>query len=320
MYEPDPMSNRPPPQTEHAAAATFVCLPDFYADYPPACFFCIEALFAASKITASLTKFNWALSQLPFSLIDSIGPLCKHPSSYRDPYQELQDILLRSYGLSIAQRTSKWLDYPGCGSNRPSVMLDNLTALQPPTVKEIQTVLFIQSLPRHIRNLINRGSNRSRRPSSSAAIKSGRIRALKKPPPLRLQQPRPRPPRDLTLPSEIRGKGSAAHRPPAHPEAATATACVSTTPASVPRPRSARRAAHTRKTNRPPPPPVLSNLLTPPPPCTLGQRQSQPCLSYLQRTSFSCRIQRIILNFLLIQAHRFQSCLIPARRLPQVRT
>jgi hypothetical protein len=50
-----------------------------------------------------LTKFNWALSKLPFSLIDSIGSLCKRPASYRDPYQELQDILLHSYSLSASQ-------------------------------------------------------------------------------------------------------------------------------------------------------------------------------------------------------------------------
>jgi hypothetical protein len=50
---------------------------------------------------------------------------------------------------------SKWLDYPGCGSNRPSIMWDSLTALQQVTVKEIQSVLFLCKLPRHIRNLIN---------------------------------------------------------------------------------------------------------------------------------------------------------------------
>jgi hypothetical protein len=98
MSEPDPSPNSPPPR-DHAAAATHVRLPEFYADSPQACFFCINAMFAASRITASLTKFNYALSILPFSLIDTIGPLCRDPSSYRDPYRELQDILLRSYGL-----------------------------------------------------------------------------------------------------------------------------------------------------------------------------------------------------------------------------
>jgi hypothetical protein len=147
MSSPDPHQSSPTPR-ENAAAASHVRLPEFYADSPQAWFFCIDAMFAASRITASLTKFNYALSKLPFSL-------CRDPSAYRDPYRELQDILLRSYGLSAAQRTGKWLDYPGCGSNRPSVMWDNLTALQPSSVKEIQTVLFLRKLPRHIRNLIN---------------------------------------------------------------------------------------------------------------------------------------------------------------------
>jgi hypothetical protein len=95
------------------------------------------------------------LGKLPFSLITTVCQLAKVPSSYRNPYQELQDILLRSYSLSVAQMTSKWLDYPMCGNTRPSVMWDNLTALQPATVKEVQTVLFLRKLPRHIRNLID---------------------------------------------------------------------------------------------------------------------------------------------------------------------
>jgi hypothetical protein len=143
---------RHPPQPEYAAS---VRLPDYYADYPQAWFCNIDATFAASRITKSLTKFNWALSKLPLSLIDSIGPLCKRPATYRDPYQELQDILLSSYGLSASQRTGKWLDHPGCSNNRPSVMWDNLTTLQPATVKEIQTDLFLRKLPSYIRDLIN---------------------------------------------------------------------------------------------------------------------------------------------------------------------
>jgi hypothetical protein len=50
---------------------------------------------------------------------------------------------------------SKWLDHPGLGNNRPSVLWDQLNALQQATVKEIQTVLFLHKLPRYIRDLIN---------------------------------------------------------------------------------------------------------------------------------------------------------------------
>jgi hypothetical protein len=49
----------------------------------------------------------------------------------------------------------KWLDHPGIGSNKPSVLWDQLNTLQPATVKEIQTVLFLRKMPRYIRDMIN---------------------------------------------------------------------------------------------------------------------------------------------------------------------
>jgi hypothetical protein len=90
-------------------------------------------------------------------LIDSIGPLCRNPSAYADPYQELQDILLRSYGLSASQRTAKWLDHPGLGNNKPSVLWDQLNALKPDSLEEVQTVLFLRKLPAYIRDRVNPG-------------------------------------------------------------------------------------------------------------------------------------------------------------------
>ncbi len=42
-----------------------------------------------------------------------------------------------------------------CGDTRPSVLWDNLTALQPATMKDAQTALFLRKLPHHISNLIN---------------------------------------------------------------------------------------------------------------------------------------------------------------------
>jgi hypothetical protein len=88
-------------------------------------------------------------------MVATVRPLSRNPSGFSDPYKKLQELLLRSYGLSAAQMMSRWLEYPMCGNTRPSVMWDSLTALQPATVKEAQTVLFLRKLPRHIRNLIN---------------------------------------------------------------------------------------------------------------------------------------------------------------------
>jgi hypothetical protein len=71
------------------------------------------------------------MSKLPFSLIATVRPLSRDPTAVGDPYKELKELLLRSYGLSDEKMTNKWLDYPMCGDTRPSVLWDNLTALQP---------------------------------------------------------------------------------------------------------------------------------------------------------------------------------------------
>jgi hypothetical protein len=95
------------------------------------------------------------MSKLPFSLIATVRPLARDPTAVSDPYKELKELLLQSYGLSDEQMTNKWLDCPMCGDTRPSVLWDNLTALQPAMMKDVQTALFLRKLPRHISNLIN---------------------------------------------------------------------------------------------------------------------------------------------------------------------
>jgi hypothetical protein len=137
----------PQNQQQEPAAAT-IRLPDFYADSPQSWFDCIDTMFAAAKITQPLTKFHWTLAKLPISLIATVPP----PSATCTRSCRSSSC---APSLSAAHMTSKWLDYPVCDNTRPSVMWDNLTALQPATVKEAQTALLLRKLPRHIRNLIN---------------------------------------------------------------------------------------------------------------------------------------------------------------------
>jgi hypothetical protein len=40
------------------------------------------------------------MSKLPFSLIATIRPLLRDPTAVADPYKDLKELLLRSYGLS----------------------------------------------------------------------------------------------------------------------------------------------------------------------------------------------------------------------------
>jgi len=141
-------------QQQQAAAAT-IRLPEFYADSPQSWFDCLDSTFAKANITQSITKFHWALAKLPFSLIATVRPLSRNPTAISNPYKELHELLLRSYGLSAEHMTNKWLDYPMCGDTMPSVLWDKLTALQPESIKDVQTTLFLRKLPRHISNLIN---------------------------------------------------------------------------------------------------------------------------------------------------------------------
>jgi hypothetical protein len=77
----------------------------------------------------AIQAFHWAVAKLPFSLNPTIQPLADDPTAVADPYGMLKELLLESYGLTEEQKTSRWLDYPMCGSEtRPSVLWDNLTA------------------------------------------------------------------------------------------------------------------------------------------------------------------------------------------------
>jgi hypothetical protein len=142
-------------QQQVAVATAAIRLPEFCADSPQSWFDCLDSTFAKANITQSITKFHWALAKLPFSLIATVRPLSRNPTAISNPYKELHELLLRSYGLSAEHMTNKWLDYPMCSDTRPSVLWDKLTALQPESIKDVQTTLFLRKLPRHISNLIN---------------------------------------------------------------------------------------------------------------------------------------------------------------------
>ena len=146
----------PHPETAaFAAAVNHARLADYCAESPQAWFRCIASTFAIANITNSKTKFHMAVAKLPISLMDSIGHLCDNPNRVPDPYTELQNILIRSYGLSDAQKTARLLDHPGLGCNKPSVMWDQLAAMRPDDVDVIMRVLFLRKLPAYIRDVIN---------------------------------------------------------------------------------------------------------------------------------------------------------------------
>jgi hypothetical protein len=60
---------------ENNESAATVRIPEYYADAPMNWFHSINTTFAISRITKPITKFHWALSKLPATLVDTIGPL-----------------------------------------------------------------------------------------------------------------------------------------------------------------------------------------------------------------------------------------------------
>ncbi len=95
-------------QQAAAAAATTAAVrqPDFHADSPQCWFDCLDSTFATANITQSITKFHWAVSKLPFSLTPIIRPLMRNPTAVADPYKELKELLLQSYGMTDEQRST----------------------------------------------------------------------------------------------------------------------------------------------------------------------------------------------------------------------
>jgi hypothetical protein len=155
-YAPVPPNDQQQQAAAAAAAADAVRLPDFHADCPQCWFTNLDSQFATANITQSITKFHWAVAKLPFSLTPTIHPLARDPTAVANPYGRLKELLLESYGMTDEQQTSKWLDYPMCGSEtRPSVLWDNLPALRPASLDEAQVALFICKLQRHISAMIN---------------------------------------------------------------------------------------------------------------------------------------------------------------------
>ncbi len=81
-------------QQAAAAASSAGRLPDFHADSPQCWLDCLDSTFATANINQSITKFHWAMSKLPFSLIATVRPLSRDPTAIADPYKELKELLL----------------------------------------------------------------------------------------------------------------------------------------------------------------------------------------------------------------------------------
>ncbi len=63
--------------------------------------------------------------------------ICDTPAAMANPYGELQNILLWSYSLSATQKITCLLDQPDLGSNKPSILMDQLITLKPDLLDDV---------------------------------------------------------------------------------------------------------------------------------------------------------------------------------------
>jgi hypothetical protein len=105
MSEPYPTSNTPPPQTEHAAAAT-VRIPDFCAHLPQAWFFC-------RRLNAVTVPDRYPLSNMQ-SLNDRMAGCTviffENRLAIAKPFG-LWEFLFMAFGLRSAAQALHWLKY-----------------------------------------------------------------------------------------------------------------------------------------------------------------------------------------------------------------
>jgi len=151
-----------PPDGNDAYPAHTVRLIDYHAEDPAAWFAYIESAFEVARIRSSKAKFNHALQKLPLSLFPTIRDIQANAATLADPYEDLKTRLTNSFGLSKAQRIDAFLDHPGLGDMKPSVLLDRIWALMPETKEEIAFALFFRRLPPYIRDVVSGGKTESR--------------------------------------------------------------------------------------------------------------------------------------------------------------
>ena len=97
----------------------------------------MDSVFETSRIRASHTKFNYAFQKLPLSMFDTVSDIQQASVTLEDPYGELKTCLTNSFGMGKEQRLAAFLDHPGLGDVKLSVLLDRIWALRPDSMDTI---------------------------------------------------------------------------------------------------------------------------------------------------------------------------------------
>ena len=100
----------------------FFKVPPFFKHTPDTWFVHLEAQFDTRKITASLTKFYWASSDLHTNISNQLTHLIRDLGE--DPYQDIKDCLISLYSLSPHQRFKALINLSLTSNTTPSILMN----------------------------------------------------------------------------------------------------------------------------------------------------------------------------------------------------
>ena len=114
-----------------AAVSSSINLPSFWLEKPSTCFHMCESAFAVHQIMSPITKYHHCVGKLPAETVATVEDVINNYTAFADPYTELKQQLCRAYGRSDMQRVNDLLDLPNLGSEKLSVLMDNILSLWP---------------------------------------------------------------------------------------------------------------------------------------------------------------------------------------------
>ncbi|CAI5677634.1 unnamed protein product [Oreochromis niloticus] len=136
------------------AAAAFAVpleLPDFWLHDPPSWFVHVEAQFALRGISADDTKYHQVVASLDPLATRRALTLLRDPPA-RGKYAALEELLLRRYALSDAERAEKLLSLSGLGGGTALELMERmLSFLGPDDGGFLFAHIFLRQLPVAVR-------------------------------------------------------------------------------------------------------------------------------------------------------------------------
>ena len=103
-----------------------------------------ELAFAVSQIMSPVTKYHHCVGKLPAETVASVEAVMNFALS-ADPYAELKQQLCRAYYSLNMQKVNDLLDLPNRGSEKPTVLMDNILSLWPDTTTKNKSKLLLGS-------------------------------------------------------------------------------------------------------------------------------------------------------------------------------